>query len=419
MAREQQHDALAGAFAELQQRSEKESIGSEDYAEKLKRLMEEEAAVAAAEVKTASVTPWQEPDLEAPVIIEPVVEKKSKKHKTAAVEELPAVPKKMKRCPPQRGEKHKSENVRMRVLSEQRTDKPPVAHKTKARDRILEIERQEFFAARVEALVLEAAVKGAPRAQQEDRESMDDIYKASSSLPLRTGSDKLAILFCNQLLASAFEHVGSSSSAASVTRVDRGRDLLKPPKTLEDAMLESENTTVARTSTADLYLMMKRACPTEGVSMPHCDAPKALSPLEQIELDRIRSLQKARSEFRDADHQLEAENQEPQFVAAAEQQELDVLMGNFRTPVVANSGKAIYDRFVDSMLADSSEAKGITAFIAGTDLETCVNLRCIAKAEKELCQMRATEKHKKNEDDGGVAAGNSTRGRVPDPLYSV
>lgn len=455
---------LASAFASLEQRS-----APQDYASQLQAKLASEAP---------TVTPWQEPDLDpAPVERQKspsperevvgdnnddaesskAVETKKKKNKkkkkkvkhteekeeeqekpndtttTAAVaaDGDPAKTKRPKQKPPTRDAKHKGENVRMRTISDQRTDTPHAAHKTKAEIRVREIEREEYFAANVESFVLGAAVRAKP-SPSDAKDQYEKILEKAATLPLRTGSDKMCIVFCDQLLVDTFDHLGASSKATTVTALSStDRDVLVAPTTLTDALAVSQNSTVMRTTTADLYMVQKRMCTPNGVVVPPASRP--FTPLEQLELDRIRSVQKAHcgaDEDDDKSLRQQLEEMRPSILNT----QLAVLEGRYRAPLL-QSVAPIYDGFEGKVLHETSESKAALSFIMrAEDLETCLNLECTARAEAAMCAYRLEKEGQRDNkrpapvrDDGAKKAKKkpvdkpvyaSHRGRTADPFYS-
>lgn len=468
---------LASAFASLEQRS-----APQDYASQLQAKLASEAP---------TVTPWQEPDLDpAPVERQKspsperevvgdnnddddaesskAVETKKKKNKKkkkkakhteeeeAAAEEDEEIPndtttaaaaaatvvvaaangdtaktKRPKQKPPTRDAKHKGENVRMRTISDQRTDTPHAAHKTKAEIRVREIEREEYFAANVESFVLGAAVRAKP-SPSDAKDQYEKILEKAATLPLRTGSDKMCIVFCDQLLVDTFDHLGASSKATTVTALSStDRDVLVAPTTLTDALAVSQNSTVMRTTTADLYMVQKRMCTPSGVVVPPASRP--FTPLEQLELDRIRSVQKAHcgaDEDEDKSLRQQLEEMRPSILNT----QLAVLEGRYRAPLL-QSVAPIYDGFEGKVLHETSESKAALSFIMrAEDLETCLNLECTARAEAAMCAYRLEKEGQRDNkrpapvrDDGAKKAKKkpvdkpvyaSHRGRTADPFYS-
>ena len=168
---------------------------------------------------------------------------------------------------------------------------------------------------------------------------------------------------------------------------------MKAPKNITEAMAASQNTTVMRTTTSDLYMVQKRMCAPNGVvtapSGGH--ASLVLTPLEQLELDRIRALQKAQvSAGEEGGNSLRQQLEKTRSPA-----QLSVIEGKYRAPLL-KSVTGLFERFEETMLSDASSSKAGLSFVMNAEeLETCFNLECTARAEASLCAYRLENERQK------------------------
>lgn len=350
----------------------------------------------------------------------------------AAEEPAPVKRPKGKQQPPKPDPNRGGENVRDSIISDQRSDAPSGAHKTRIRTTLLKTEREEYLQAVLEASVLEAAVR--PASFSTGDAMVDAALKSASSLPFRYGSKELIQGLCDNMLVEYFSHTGVAHKATPA----EGADPLA--------------STVSRSTAADLYLAT-RALTKSGDCF--------LTPLEQAELAELRQLSKhissvgrAGASFgRDgkAAHKhassssskgkkgseaapgskkkvaksTEEEKRAKEDAATKErlnQRQLEVITGAYRDKLCAEVPK-IYADFTSVTLA-ASEKNPTINFLLHQDLEVGYNLLKTAEAELEVCQLRLKdEKAKRKEgerdeqEEEAPAKQVSKRGRVHDPLY--
>jgi hypothetical protein len=431
-------------------------------------VKKEPPAVVAAPTHSVVVTPPSQPppptpvqpkeDVPPPVKHKPPVKAPKKTETPAPVQappSPPAVPEpepkpttpkpangvKRKQKPPKRDDTSKGENIRASVISDQRADDPPGAHKTRIKSEILKIEREEYFAAGMEFKVLEAAVRPASFSTKEAM--VEEVLKSASSLPFRYGSNNVARGISDSFLCEFFTHMGSSTKS-TVSRIPTLEAL--EASTADEIHAHSESATVARSTAPDLYLAYRALTKSSNLS---------LTPLEQVEIGTLRQLGKAFSSVgrtggpavkRNAPEASEngtskkgkgkkkvkseaEQREEVEKKNQISQKQLEILMGAYRDRLCASIPEA-YSRFTEQILAEADKVQMLN-YLLHQDLEPGYNLSRIADAEEEMCthrlkdeQAKAKRKAINGTDDATPApekkkSSSVKRGRVADPVYTA